>query len=1483
MADDWLNRWNGAQQAQAANQPQGMAAAQQTASQGWLGQTVDNTYVGGFLNSAISTLPEMFGQNPTPQAQAFRDANPVGGVVSSLAAGLIPYGGIELAVARLPKLAAAVEGGTALAGRGFGLAKSGITAAENPIAYGAVKEMVKFAPFELGRLGVGLATAPSENYGDLLADVGLSTVLAGGFGGIGGYFRSGGKLLPDMGRVVGADFALRPTFELRMAATPGAEVSGSMSLADARQTLMQQVLTETPSNNLPAGVKGRYVQDLEGGSPETDGLVNQLFKVDRTKGTLTGLDRRLLTESDASNLRTLDRGQQQEVLGALGLPDMETLASSVVYPRQVEVRSARAAGTLAKAFDDSTALQYVGDGVLMGREADSGLFVFAKRIKAGGNGADGETQISVRAGDLIKYAVHNGGAGQEVTAARAAENAALRASVAEKGVNEPLLLDIDSKRGQARLANGNHRAVIANELDPNMMVPVRVRQSSTLKRGLTSGVKYDGEFGQLNTGQRYGAAQIAEGDKWIIGKTDKPQLFAKEAHLAAEETTRRTAMYREAFQPFQKDDVWNQSADAMLRALTPADYSALRSTPRKTWTSKVADKMAKSLGEATDLAGSKTLHDTANFLYDTFSPTMFKEAKNSAFGRLFGLLRGNMMLSDEYVSKLVRGKAVFESTPLQAVTGKMHFESGYEGFDPIGKLWSRLSPDERQLVVRASNTQTPAEDLAKLTHDGVISDNASQVVKQLQNINKSVWEKLLLPAFKGTELEGTFNLLDGYILPRVFKGDFYSRVTDDLGRTQWLAVGKTGVAAQKEAQAVIEEATSRGLKWKVSDEFKGGAKHAMEVEGSELQGISDLVNDRIGKGKETQDVVQAALRRLDAARQGGGRTTLPGRPGKPGALTNSRTGISGSPDAHTYSLDDVVKQSEDHYRRLLRFAAYHTWKRRWGQEAFNLASKDKTAYTDLMRKANQFMGIEGQITNTLNKTLEPLLGNVLGGKPATRIAQATNALMYNWNLAIANPTFALLNLLQPLQTVAPWIAYTTRASSDEVAKHMHFLPAYDAEGKARGVAQAMSPMKVLGASLQDLRKPSPELKQMLERATTDGTLQHSQVDEWVGEKSAAGTTIRETFQHQGGWEGIKKIATYMAEKSENYSRMISFNAAYRVGKYHFGLEGDQLYRFTQRGVHVTNYGYSVVDRSRMFTGPLGSTFGLFKNWQFNFIGQMMQYAGVGMKEGVWAPFLWQGASALALGGIGATPLLGLANGLAQWKGDSPSSFLWMQENWNKDAADAVYFGLPSFFGASLQASSTIPGTDVRNEVSSLMNFVFLERAKQVGKAVGTAWQIGTEGNMNALRNPNVRDQMLAALAPRAIFRAVSAVEGDYIKSMSTGYPQVKNLGPAAQMMHALGLNQVEVERNQVAARELFNDQEATRYAVQGLGLAYADAMKNQDMDEMQRIINRTMAAQLPLDSVMKSAQTRNKRETQQDMLSRFDGAQVARYRAAIQE
>jgi len=171
----------------------------------------------------------------------------------------------------------------------------------------------------------------------------------------------------------------------------------------------------------------------------------------------------------------------------------------------------------------------------------------------------------------------------------------------------------------------------------------------------------------------------------------------------------------------------------------------------------------------------------------------------------------------------------------------------------------------------------------------------------------------------------------------------------------------------------------------------------------------------------------------------------------------------------------------------------------------------------------------------------------------------------------------------------------------------------------------------------------------------------------------------------------------------------------------------------------------------------------------------------------------------------------------------------------------------------------------------LSNFVFLERAKAAWKATGGAWEYAEQTGQNPLKNDNVRDALLQGYAPRALWRLFATTEQDAIKSMSSGYPQVRGVSDGARLAYTLGFNPVEIEAHQDEARILWKDQQAQRAAISAYGARYAQAFLGRDTDEMTRVIMEANAKGLPLTSVAKSAQTRMRRERSHDLLTKFGG------------
>jgi hypothetical protein len=108
----------------------------------------------------------------------------------------------------------------------------------------------------------------------------------------------------------------------------------------------------------------------------------------------------------------------------------------------------------------------------------------------------------VRAGDLAHYAVHSADTDGSVDIGdeRRAANAGLRESIKRNGINQTLTLRVDADRGLAHIADGNHRAVMAASIDPDMLVPVRIVESRGNKRALPTAKPYDGRFNNPTSG-----------------------------------------------------------------------------------------------------------------------------------------------------------------------------------------------------------------------------------------------------------------------------------------------------------------------------------------------------------------------------------------------------------------------------------------------------------------------------------------------------------------------------------------------------------------------------------------------------------------------------------------------------------------------------------------------------------------------------------------------------------------------------------------------------------------------------------------------------------------------------------------------------------------------------------------------------------------------------------------------------------------------
>ena len=986
-----------------------------------------------------------------------------------------------------------------------------------------------------------------------------------------------------------------------------------------------------------------------------------------------------------------------------------------------------------------------------------------------------------------------------------------------------------------------------------------------------------------------GAGKIRPGSTYLVGKMADPGLLEPEAKGLADMVTAPWARWKGAYQAGRKDNIFSKADDAYLSVVNKRSYEQMRSMSHEDKVSFLAEKLGKVKAETLGLldnkfnmSDSRSLQDLAESIAISLKPTSHLQRQNRDYGHYFGLMKNGQKVGEEWTRKAFHGASKMKpgASAASAIfgTGRKGLEtvSGYRGHAPVEKLWEPITEAENDLITRLANADvlSPSR-VKKLVKEGALSPEAGQSVEAMRALNEDFINDII-PVLDDAGQPGVEWLKNHLGIPRTARGELFTEIRDKNNKLKHIAWGRTGAEVEREAKAVVDEAAAAGEKWK----YDPAKLRDLPAESSQaLAELQRNIASSIGKTTEDGEILTRAMRRLSSIKGTTGKN--PAIPITSGLLKKRKDVPSTGVEA-PYSKADTLNSMYGHMSQLSKFAAMQNWQSRFGREAKDmLKGHDPKMYEDLMLKGRQYLGIESQFTNALNRKLSNVLPTTWGSKPATAIAAAVNETIFSFTLGLFNMSHAILNLLSPIQTVMPWIMHMATLPPQAAADLMGHTVTTNAQGAARGLSAYVEPIKVMSSAIKLLGKPTPELKGFLERAVDDGVFHPQLFEEWVGQSARNRLSFGEAYKNGGMAEFLRKVATFAGEESEKMSRLIAFNAAYRVGKDIAGLSDDALYKFMKRANEHTMFGYHTVDRSNLTTGPIGSMFGLFKNWQMHFIGNMMQYADLAINKGNFGPLLWAGGAATTIGGLGATPLIAIADGIGNWENDANSSYLWMQDNWSPELSDAAYFGLPSFLGVSLQASSTLPGTDVRNEVTSLFSFAMWNRAKMLYKVYEKADEFQDATGMNPMQDPNVRDMLMQAVTPRAFIRAMSITEEDYVRSMSTGYPQVRDVSPVGKMLHGMGVNVVEIESMQEASQILYKHEEKRAATIRGLGRAYYDAISDGDTEEATRVIERSIGLSIPLDRVARSAMAIRKREETGDILSRYSLAGQAEARSAL--
>jgi len=1069
-----------------------------------------------------------------------------------------------------------------------------------------------------------------------------------------------------------------------------------------------------------------------------------------------------------------------------------------------------------------------------------------------------------------------------------------------KNVDSPRLLTVEDENGARELAGilnlpgltkvGPNTALV-QEKDGLFVVVHKLVQGEPAKFKGRKSKKKLAEHEELGSWGD-GAGKVNPHDKYVIGKTDNPGLFAPEAQGMSDLVTASWAKRAIPFQPGRNPNIFNKLYDDLIEALPDEDFRAAQQIKNdKKRKSFIAERLGDAKAKTTGLLDQKfnykdsgSIQDLAQSISILIKPQSFLERDNPMFHKMNVLLRAAVDHADAMQKSIVSGKQIIKGTPAEALRGvNVDRVSGYKDVLPIDQMRRGATDEDANLITHLAWGDAASQaELKRLVKSGDLTEDGRLMAEDMRDANQKLLSDII-PVLDEAGHADTVWLENHLGIPKIYQGDYFVPVTDTAtGELKHTAFGKTKPQAELNAKLAVDEAKAEGQAW----EFDAAKMRELpNSTDEELAKMQEKISTNLAKNPADVRILSRSMQRLAIMKATTGKG--PGIPITSKALAK-RSPVPTTADLKGASskgaMDQLMNAYSGHVGTLTKFAAVQSFQSRFGHMFPEMFKNDPKMLEVLMEKERSHLGIASQFTNALDKSLSKVLGGVGGARPATKISAAVNKTMFQFTLGMANPTQAVLSLLSPLQTVAPWIMHMATVPIESASHLMQFTPVMGFDGRPRGMSAWLEPIKVLGDAIKLTSKPTPELMGHIQQALREGIFHSKNIEEWIGGTSRNRTTLNEAWKSGGMPSFLMKLSTVMGESAESLSRLVAWNAAYRVGKEFFGLEGDDLYRFMKKGNETTMFNYHTTDRSKLFTGPIGSMFGLFKNWQMHFMGNMMQYAGLAINEGNFGPLVWAGGSAVALGGLGATPLVAMADGLGNWENDANSSYLWMEKNFSPTLADPLYFGLPAFLGVSLQASSTLPGTDVRNETSSLFSFAIAQRATMLGKAIGKGWEYAEATGNNPLNDSNVRDMLTQATAPRFMIRAISLTEGDYVKSMSTGYPMIQgeNIGYTGKMLQGLGMNELEIAKAQEASQVLYKSEEARKSAIAGLGRGYYNAISDGDKDEAGRIIQRTIAMHVPLDSVMKSAMMVRQREEGSDILSRYSNLGQYEARQATQ-
>lgn len=729
-----------------------------------------------------------------------------------------------------------------------------------------------------------------------------------------------------------------------------------------------------------------------------------------------------------------------------------------------------------------------------------------------------------------------------------------------------------------------------------------------------------------------------------------------------------------------------------------------------------------------------------------------------------------------------------------------------------------------------------------------LGEDGADILRRIQEVDDELSSSIIeAQRASGVPEADLFRPKEGhFMLSRTWKGNWRTPVYNESGSLVYIAGG----TSRKESQSIAQE-VSEQLGFRMGDSLT-----------TDMWGDLDMMRQVQIQSQDWRTSIQQAAKMVS------------GR--KPGTF-NQRQGVEGF--VMDYTPEEFLRSLVNHSRRYRNYEAELATQTLFKGDMERLALEDKQMAEQLKKRLDMMFGKEGEISKAVNKAADTILAPVMGNNSASRVMGTLNAGMYRYALGFMNTGYGIATLLTFAQTAFPMMSMINTLAMQapqRLGKYTSYKPILSENGAE--VMGMLDPMKIAGQAFREIGNADDILATNLRRAAAEGTTDPRFLDEFVGQNSVSKQKFSEILSKDQPVVGfLKALADTVPATTERFARGHSFAMGHVFYRDVMGVkDSEQLFKLAKEFTDKTQYLYGTGDRAQLITGPIGSSFGLFKNWVMNYIGWMAAYAGEAFMYNNFKPLMLMMAGTGAVGGVGALPLVGAYNGVSKALGGDSAmyqiyeGFGGGERDDGPGVADMIYYGLPMALGISVQSTVQAPFHNPTEDAARFFQMATWDQGKKIGRAISTSTRSFMDNGYVDVGDPMVRQHLASGFAPKSVYKAVSAMSSNTIRSQNNANPLIQDMSPSERLLYGASLNPRWVSTRFALSREMWEDEKKRKARTSELGRQMAEAQNQRDRRQMQRIIYAANADNISLDTIMRSATSHRSRDEEDIITSTFD-------------